>query len=71
MPEVCTCGLAMRMNSTVAAMALAELRKHDPEAVDRIITLANQKVHKEWCGNAVKWLKRRSANNVIPVETNQ
>jgi hypothetical protein len=55
----CTCGLAMRMNSTIAAMALGELRKHDPKAADRIIAAANSKAHADWCGSATKWLKQR------------
>lgn len=55
----CTCGLAMRMNSMVAAAALEELRKHDPEAAKRIIEQANQKSHTDWCGNATKWLAHR------------
>lgn len=31
MPKTCTCGLAMRMNSTVAAAALKELSHAWPE----------------------------------------
>lgn len=53
----CTCGLAMRMNSTVAAMALTELRKHDPKAANQIIAIANLKTHKDQCSNAMKYLK--------------
>lgn len=61
MHKNCTCGLAMRMNSTVAAMALTELRKHDPEAADRIVETANLKTHKDWCGSATKWLEHRKS----------
>ena len=49
----------MRMNSTIAAAALEELRKHDSEAADRIVAMANQKSHKDWCGSAAKWLAQR------------
>lgn len=59
----CTCGLAMRMNSTVAAMALTELRKHDPQAADRIIATANAKAHRDWCGNATKYLQQREGKH--------
>lgn len=59
MPKTCTCGLAMRMNSTVAAAALKELSKHDPDAALRIVALATQKAHADWCGNATKWLEHR------------
>ena len=55
----CTCDLALRMNSTVAALALTELRKHDPEAAGQIIATANAKAHRDWCGNATKYLKQR------------
>ena len=63
MPPSCTCGLALRMASTVAAEALVELRKHDPEAADRIIEAANKKAHKDWCGSATKWLRQRRVDH--------
>ena len=59
MANICTCGLAMRMNSTVAAKAIAELSKHDRNAAEKIIAEANATTHKDWCGSATKWLKDR------------
>lgn len=55
----CNCGRAMRMNSTAAAMAISELRKHDNEAADRIIALINNIQHKDWCGSATAYLTAR------------
>lgn len=65
MPPNCTCGLAMRMNSAIAAEALAELRKYDSEAADRILEAANKKVHQDWCESATKWLQQRKRKRGI------
>ena len=65
MSKSCTCNLAMRMNSTVAAIAIEELRKYDTKTADYIIAIANQKMHKDWCGEA------GDKQALIPVETNE
>jgi hypothetical protein len=64
--KICTCGLAIRMNSTVAAAALKELRKHDSKAADQIVAMVNQKVHRDWCGSADKWRKGGRPRNPSP-----
>jgi hypothetical protein len=45
----CRCNLALRMSSTVAAMALTKLSQYDQAAVKEILRIANTKQHKEIC----------------------
>lgn len=55
----CNCGLAIRMNSTVAAKAIAALREYDNEVADKIIAETNATKHKDWCGSAAEFIKAR------------
>jgi hypothetical protein len=63
----CNCNIAARINSTLAVKAMAELKKHDPAAVNRLQKETNEhaeRLRKE-CPHGYSRAYPFSVNDVI------
>ena len=59
MNKPCNCGQDARAIYMVAERALEELRRHDPEAADRILAAAARTEHRDYCGDIGKFLEAK------------